>query len=172
MNLRKLLPKDADGMLSWMSDPTINKFFLIDENNINKKSIIEFIEKSQDVSSNLHLAITDSKDNYLGTISLKNINQKDRKAEYAISTCKEIHGTGISKSATIEILRIGFEELLLNKIYLNVLSNNERAVKFYEKCNFVFEGEFKEHYLVNGIYQDLKWYRILKSEFINNTNKY
>lgn len=165
MKLRKLQPKDADRMLSWMKDPDINKFFLMDKNNINKKSVLLFIEGSQIVKENLHLAITDEEDNYVGTVSLKDIDLENKKAEYAIATCKEIHGTGLAEDATNEILRIAFEELLLNKVYLNVLSENKRAIRFYEKNKFVFEGEFIEHYMIDNYYKNLKWYRILTQEY-------
>lgn len=170
MRVRALIKEDAPRILSWIKDPEINRFFLIDSNTANLDSILLFIEKSQSKSENLHLAVTDDNDYYLGTISLKNIDYEARNAEYAISLCRDAHGTGAARFATIEILRIAFDELDLNRVYLNVLSDNIKAIKFYEKSNFIFEGEFKEHLLVRGELRDLKWFRILKKEYKGNFN--
>ena len=62
-------------------------------------------------------------------------------------------------------MELGFEALGLHRIYLNVLSENLRANKFYQKCNFIYEGEFKEAILIRGEFKDLKWYRLLKKEY-------
>lgn len=165
MKTRKLMTKDVEGILNWMKDPEINRFFRMDADGASKETVLRFIEMSQEQVNNIHLAVTDDDDNYLGTVSLKNINRENQSAEYAISMCKLSHGTGASQFATEEILKLGFEVLGLHRIYLNVLSENYRANKFYQKCNFVYEGEFKEAILIRGEFKDLKWYRILKKEY-------
>ena len=43
---------------------------------------------------------SDQDDEYLGTISLKNIDLKNKNAEYAISTRKKARGTGANQQAT------------------------------------------------------------------------
>ncbi len=67
------------------------------------------------------------------------------------------------KDATEAIIDYGFKKLNLNKIYLNVLATNERAIKFYQKLGFGFEGTFKKHLFVDGEYVDLNWYCIFHS---------
>ena len=55
---------------------------------------------------------------------MKNIDLDNKKAEYAICVRKKAMGTGVAKEATLEILRIAFEEMGLNKVYLNVITEN------------------------------------------------
>ena len=165
MKIRPLMPKDVDGILSWMKDPEINRFFRMDAEGATKESVLNFVNASQNQENNIHLAVTDDDDNYLGTVSLKNIDKEEQSAEYAISMCKLSHRTGAAKFATEKILELGFEALGLHRIYLNVLSENLRANKFYQKCNFIYEGEFKEAILIRGEFKDLKWYRLLKKEY-------
>ena len=164
MLLRKLNEKDIPFMLEWMRDPDINKMFQFDASKMTEESSRKFINSSYtDVDK--HYAIIDEEDVYMGTVSLKNINNTNSSAEYAISLRKAAIGAGYAQFATTEILKIAFYELDLNKVYLNVISENIRANKFYEKFGLIYEGEFKEHFCIRGEYKDVKWYRILKSEF-------
>ncbi|MEG0395882.1 MAG: GNAT family protein [Oscillospiraceae bacterium] len=165
MKLRKLEEKDISRILTWMKDPQQNCFFQFDADTVSADSVEEFVKEAQNTQINLHLACVDDNDDYLGTISLKNIDHKNKNAEYAISFSKSAHGTGAAYFATKEILRIAFETLQLNKIYLNVLAYNTRAIRFYEKLGFVFEGEFRQHVFIHGNPENLKWYSCLKEDF-------
>lgn len=167
MNLRKLEIKDLDGILSWMNDPEIRSFFRFEGVATSPESVEEFIKKAQDSETNLHLAIVDDLDNYLGTVSLKSIDRQARNAEYAISTCPQAHGKGVAAFATREILKIAFKQLNLHRVYLNVLEENVRANRFYQKFGFVYEGQFRGHILIRGELKNLNWYSILAEEFEN-----
>lgn len=169
MKLRKLEEKDADGMLEWMHDPDIQKYFRFDMINSTREDVIGFIHRSHiDVveGESIHYAITDDLDEYLGTISLKDLDLMARNAEYAISLRKKAQGRGIAIEATNEILKRAFLEFEMERIYLNVLSENRRAIQLYEKCGFVYEGEFRKHLFLKGEYKTLKWYSMLKEEYI------
>ncbi len=109
-----------------------------------------------------HFAFIDNNE-YLGTISLKNISWKNKNAEYAIVTRKKAQGTGAARKATEEILKYAFQELELHKVYLNVLETNKKAQHFYEKCGFLYEGIAKEVVQINEKYYDLLWYGIIEN---------
>lgn len=169
--LRKLKIKDAPLMLEWMHDPEIQKCFQKDMINMSLQQAEDFCRNSvfqniPDEGRDIHYAIVNEQDEYLGTISLKDISLTNLSAEYAISTRKCVQGKGIAQTATELILQKGFNELKLHRIYLNVLSNNKRAIRFYEKCGFVYEGEFREHLQRQGNVLSLKWYSMLENEFV------
>lgn len=166
--LRKLKVADVPYMLEWMHDQDINCNFKMDFSSMRKADVIRFLtiaEETEKEGTGLHRAIIDEQDIYLGTISLKNIDSFSCNAEYAISLRKCAHGRGVALKATQDILKIAFEQLGLTRVYLNVLSENIRANKFYLKFGFQLEGEFRKHVLINGNYKNLKWYSILKEEF-------
>lgn len=164
--LRQLEEKDAPLMLEWMHDSEFQKCFkrnildtsLEDAISFCKRSIIPAKICNQD---SLHFAISDDSDEYLGTISLKNINLIEKTAEYAISTRAKTHGTGVAGQATYQILCKAFFEYGLNKVYLNVYPNNVRAAKFYEKCGFIAD----ETMCTDNTDADLKWYSMLEKDF-------
>lgn len=164
MNLRKLEYKDIPFMLEWMHDIDITRYLKNDFEKATEESQKKFVDNSFTKES-ANFAIVDDNDEYLGSISLKNIDYDDKKAEYAICLRRKSVGTNVASSATMAILKYAFEELCLNRVYLNVVSNNIRANKFYEKIGFVYEGEFKEAINIKGVLEDLRWYRMLKKEY-------
>lgn len=171
MKLRKLSLKDQDDILEWMKDPDINCFFRFDSESINQDTVVHFIKESHSNQENMHYAIANDEDEYLGTISLKNIDYKNGNAEYAVSLRQKAIGQGIASKATDTLLYIAFFELKLHKVYLNVVDNNARAIHFYEKYGFNFEGEFVEHLNIRSEYRNLRWYGILKDNFIKKCDE-
>lgn len=170
MHLRGLIEQDAPLMLEWMHDPDIQKGFKKKMVSLTENDALKFIRDSAIVEplktgDNLHLAIADEEDRYLGTISLKSIDIENGTAEYAIITRKEAHGTGIAHRATGLILKKAFFEMGLRRVFLSVYSNNVAAIKLYEKSGFKYEGEFREHFLIENNPVGWKWYGILKEEF-------
>lgn len=134
MKLRKLDQKDAQWMFEWMHDVSVVANMQAD---FAHKTIMDckaFISLSQNTSKNMHLAIVDEMDEYMGTVSLKNIEKKQ--AEFAIAIRKKAMGKGYSKYGMKEIIRIGMEELGLQKIYWYVSPDNKRAIRFYEKNGY------------------------------------
>lgn len=168
-HLRLLQEKDIPGMLEWMHDPEINRWFRFDASEMTEEKVKAFIAGSF-TEQNRHYAVTDGADEYLGTISLEDIDKKNRHALYAISMRSCAWGTGAAMEATAKLLKIAFFELELERVYLNVLSDNVRAKRFYEKAGFRHEGCFHHHLYLNGDWHDWDWYAVLKDEFYAGNN--
>lgn len=170
MQLRMPKEKDAEGILSWMHDPATREIFATDFSSFTLDKVLDFINNANN-DKNVNFVCADNDDNYLGTVSLKNIDYSAKNAEYAVSFCPCSHGTGAAAFATMEILKYAFETLGLERVYLNVLSDNLRANGFYKKMGFVFEGEFRNHIIINGRLKNLCWYSMLKDEFKHKEEK-
>lgn len=164
--LRALRMSDAEGMLEWMHDGKIASYFRTDMMERTIEDVHEFISNANENKDSLHYAICIDDGEYLGTISLKNIDLLNMQAEYAIVLRKGAQGKGIAYQATKQILDIAFKELNLQRVYLNVLADNKRAISTYTKCGFVFEGTFRQAIRILGKFRDLSWYSILKDDYI------
>ena len=134
MKLRKLELKDAPLMLEWMHDETVVKDMQADFSSKTLEDCNHFILSSKDTRKNLHLAIVDENDEYMGTVSLKNIEED--KAEFAITVRKNAMGKGYSLFGMREIIKIGLGDMNLSSIYWYVDKNNQRAIKFYDKNGY------------------------------------
>ena len=170
ISLRELKEEDASLMLEWMHDPEIQKGFKKNFLNASVDDAKKFIEKAKiptkiESGSDLHFAIVNEEDTYLGTVSLKRIDLENLSAEYAITTRKKIHGRGVASRATRLVLQKAFFEYGLHRVYLNVYADNADAIRLYKRCGFKFEGEFRDHIKRNDKYVNWKWFGILDSEF-------
>lgn len=176
--LRELKEKDAPLMLEWMHDDNVQKSFQKNMKDITISGAKKFCYDSKfpkKISSgqNMHFAIINEGDEYLGTISLKNFDLLNKMAEYAIVLRKKVYGKKIAKRATILLLKKAFYDYKLHKVYLNVLDDNISAIRLYKSCGFICEGKSRDHLLINGKYKTVIWYSILKKEFDElNTNFY
>lgn len=100
----------------------------------------------------------------VGTAFLRDINKWHNRAEFGIFIGEDAHrGRGIGQEATALVLKYGFEELELHRVFLRVLPQNERAICCYEKVGFVREG-----YLVGDVFVDGKYCDIVLMGIINN----
>lgn len=165
MQLRKLQSKDAPFIVEWMQDSKVNRFFRFNPKAVSLQTVLSFIESAQDTSLHMHLACVNDSDEYLGTISLKNIDTQNKTGEYAISFHPKSQGTGAARWATQEIIRKAFTECMLERVYLDVLEENSHAYHFYEKQGFVYEGTLRNHLIINGEHKSLRLYALLKSEW-------
>lgn len=168
IRLRGLQKQDANRMLEWMHDPEIQKNFQKDFLDKEMPDILYFIETASccpKEGGSVHFAVAGDEDEYLGTISLKNICLGERCAEYAVSLRKCAQGKGIGYEATKKLLQMAFGTFGLERVYLKVMADNEKAVRLYEKCGFVPDADFREQIYRNGKSCELKGYAIFREDF-------
>ena len=166
MRLRKLEIKDAPLMLEWMHDKSVVGDLRTDFSQKTIEDVVKFIELSWESNTNLHLAIVSDEDVYMGTVSLKYIEENS--AEFAIAVRSEAMRHGYSWFGMTEILKKAFYELNLESVYWCVSRSNKRAVRFYDKHNFneVLDMPSKVLARYQGI-ENLKWYSVLKGDEYN-----
>jgi RimJ/RimL family protein N-acetyltransferase len=63
------------------------------------------------------------------------------------------------------MLRHAFRNLNLHRVELSVLQTNDRAIRFYEKLGFNYEGKKRKARFKQGQYVDLLLYSMLESEY-------
>lgn len=134
IELRKLQMQDAEWMLEWMHDEDLVKNLQTEFLSKKISDCRHFIEKSLEDQYNIHLAIVNKDDLYLGTVSLKHIARGY--AEFGIAMRRMAIGQGIAIDAMMRILAYGFLEMKLYEIYWCVNKRNKRAERFYDKHGF------------------------------------
>ncbi len=166
MYLRKLELKDAPLMLAWMHDKSVTGNLRTDFASKTLEDAEGFIRWSWEDKKNVNLAVASDEDEYMGTVSLKHI--EDGSAEFAITVRAEAMGRGYSWFGMESIIEKAFDEYGLESVYWCVSRDNVRAVRFYDKHNFHEVVDIPQRVLdrYNGVH-NLKWYSVLKGDEFN-----
>ena len=102
----------------------------------------------------------------IGFSSLMDINWRDRNAEVGIIVGDATaRGKGYGTDAMLVLLNVAFNWYQLHRVYLHVLSDNDPAIRSYEKCGFVQEGSLREAVFVDGAYSDMLLMSILDRDY-------
>lgn len=150
-------------MLEWMHDDSVICGLRGNFKNKTLDDCITFINNSVNNEENIHFALVTDADEYMGTVSLKDIDRKEQNAEFAITVRKTAMGKGYSWYGMQEIIRKAFEEYGLFCVYWCVSAWNERAVKFYDKHGFCRTTDISMN--IRSRYQDMNdllWYEVRK----------
>jgi RimJ/RimL family protein N-acetyltransferase len=77
----------------------------------------------------------------------------------------ELWNQGLGRDVMETLLRFGFEQMNLHRIYLRVFADNKRAVHLYEVIGFQHEGCWRQAAFRHSRYHDLLWMSILRGEW-------
>ncbi len=99
----------------------------------------------------------------IGTVKLMLETEHERgKLGYWIG--KPYWGKGYATEAAEAVLRYGFDELKLNRIYANCFGGNPASGKILRKIGMVAEGCLAQHVKKWGKYIDLEIYGLLQKD--------
>jgi len=103
---------------------------------------------------------------FVGNCGLFGIDWQNRFAEIGIFIGEKGYwNQGFGTNAIRLILKHGFENLNLHRIWLRVFETNQRAIRSYEKAGFTQEGKFRQAQYLDGKYVDVMIMSMLKSEW-------
>lgn len=72
---------------------------------------------------------------------------------------------GFMSEAIVPIIEYGFEEMNLHRMEAFISPTNIASTKLIKKMKFTQEGKLREHYKVDGKYEDSLVYSLLKGEW-------
>ena len=163
---RPIETEDEPQLRKWINDPA-NWRTLHRRGPLNACREQEWIESLGASDKDIVFGIVvKENDRFVGTTSLNGIDPIAHKAEFGIcvgDTARQ--GMGYGTEAARLTVRYGFEVLNLNRIALSVFANNVRAIFAYQKAGFVPEGTLRQAAFVDGRYEDVHRFAILREEW-------
>ncbi|CCQ34716.1 putative acetyltransferase protein [Halorhabdus tiamatea SARL4B] len=129
-------------------------------NHSQEREWIESLGESDDV----HLLVC-AEDEPVGTVGLNGINDVWGTAELGYYLHPDAQGNGYARDAAERIVRYGFEDHRLAKVYANVYAGNDASQGVLESVGFKREGVFRDHAHVRGERVDVYRYGLLAEEF-------
>lgn len=156
---------DYEIFTEWMNDFDTTDYIGRSCFNITLENEKEYLEEN--TKGKMQFMIVRLEDDVaIGTISLENINNINRRATLGIFIGdKSGRNKGYGTEAIRLILDYGFNYLNLNNIKLDLMEFNERALACYKKCGFKEYGRRRKSNFINGKYYDTIEMDILADEF-------
>ena len=164
MIVRRLNKGDLSTRVEWMNNPLVYSSMHYDVPVCLEKTNMWY-EKNLFNDARVDL-VFEEEGQLLAMGGLTNIERGVNKAEMYIFVNPNLQRSGVGTKATKLLCKYGFEQMELNKIYLETNEDNLVARRVYEKCGFLLEGVHRAEYInKEGIYLSRLYMGILKSDF-------
>ncbi len=167
VRLRLPVREDVQKLLGLKDgDSTINFSFFEKEKISWDDEALYLFEKGMSETDCLWIVTEAASGEIIGTCGLHEIDFVMRSARIGVLLLNaHFHGRGFGSDTIKALLKYAFCELMLDKVYLNVLVTNIRAQALYRRLGFNSEGLLRGEYLLRG--QRLDMYRMswLKSDW-------
>lgn len=170
LRLRAAERDDLPRFVAWLNDPEVRQFLLINLplSLVQEERWFETMSKSPPAEHVLVIEIRDG-DGWkpVGNTSFMNIDWIDRLAEIGIFIGEKAYWSqGYGREVMRLMLKHGFENLNLNRIWLRVYEHNLRGIRAYEHAGFKHEGRLRQAVYKGGRYYDVLIMSVLRSEWM------
>ena len=160
LRLRPLAATDLRRCVKWFSDLQIIHF-------LGRNSPVTLAEEERwfrdyERRSDEQIFAIDVDEVHIGNIGLHKIDRSHRKAEVGIVIGEPTYWSrGYGTEAMRTVLRYAFGALGLNKVSLDVLEYNTRAIRTYERLGFHREGVHRE-----DVYKDGRFVHVIRMSIL------
>ena len=156
----------TDEYLNWVNDRTINSYIVASGFPINRDGAIEYYENSQPPNA-AYFAVCDiDSGTHIGNARLSLIDWINRVATYGrLLGHNDFRGKGYGSDALVQLLRYGFHQLGLNRIWSSAVEENLQSLGSNDKVGMAREGKIREYVYANGKFHDTIVLAMLRREF-------
>ena len=156
VTLRQLEERDIERLRVWRNDPNNSKYlrkigYITEE--MQQNWFKNYLTNGDEVA----FAIVETRfiREVVGSVSLYNFSEKKAEFGKILIGNKQAHGKQIGYKSTIAALKIAFDFLNLEEVFLECNNSNHPAIRVYEQAGFV----------LSEIVGDIRYYQITKQQF-------
>ncbi len=173
--LRRLRLEDAQDVFDYASNPEVARYVSFEQH----KSVDDAIAFLNMVVSSYEDTATKAwtwgivlKENgkLIGSCGIWGKPEHAR-AEIGYVIGQPYWGRGLVSEAVREVIRLGFDNLGLNRIEARCDPENIGSARVMEKSGMTYEGILREQTFIKGRYWDWKLYSILRREYYGQEDK-
>ncbi|UCC69230.1 MAG: GNAT family N-acetyltransferase [Armatimonadota bacterium] len=164
VRLRPITEADLPDYVEWLNDPEVTEFTQV-EGPCTLEGEREWFQRVTAPDSHTRNWAIEANGRHIGNCALM-LHESGEIAGFGIIIGDKTQwGKGYGTAALREVLRIGFEEMGLQRVHLTAFAGNTRGLRCYEKCGFQREGVRRRHYLKRGRWCDVVCMGILREEW-------
>lgn len=164
--LRSVEKRDVNIFYNYSTDKEIRKF---DGGNMilpSIESVMQHFDEIMNISRKT-LSIINEKGVLVGYLTYKEFEDTNNIYSIGITIGSQFWGRGYGQDSIKVLLEYLFMYRGAQRVELEVVDYNTRAINCYEKCGFIIEGKKRKRYFAQGQYHDTLIMGILKEEFDN-----
>jgi len=168
VQLRRVDPAmDTDDRYRWLSDLEGTRFLGMRPALVSKEQVRKYLEKCSASTDDLvEFGICTLDGRHIGGCCLRELHKTAHSAEIGILIGEpEFRGKGYGTDVMRLLVKIGFEQFNLNRIWLHVDESNIAGIRAYEKAGFTKEGLLRQSGYAHGSYYSSYSMSILREEY-------
>lgn len=154
-------------VLKWRNSPRVSKEMYTDRKITWGEHVNWF--KSCQTSKEVKNFLFYLEQEAIGVVSITDIDMKNKRCSWGIYIGEENAPKGSGTKMGYFALQYVFNDLKLQKIWVEVLANNAVSLNFHKKLGFHVEGIFRRHILKSGRYEDVVRLALFKEKFIDRS---
>ena len=164
IDLRDLVVEDAERLHAWRREPEVNRW-MSDTPPASLEAQQLWVEAMIADPDRRGWIITHNT-RPTGFLMLSGLTDCNRRAEWGwYIGDPDARGRGVGRAAQALGLDKAFEEFGLEKVWAEVLADNDAALKAQTACGFRREGYLRSHALKDGVFRDVVLLAILAGEW-------
>ncbi len=168
--LRPFVDDDLEALFAIQSLPEVAEFLYWDPRTrpqvAQQLERLKSMRRIDDSSDSVRLAaVRRDTGKLVGDYSLRLHSREHAQGEIGYITHPAHQGHGFATEGSIPLLRLGFEQLGLHRIFANCDGRNAASARVMERLGMRREAHFRENELVKGTWTDELIYAMLASEW-------
>ncbi|TCC43952.1 N-acetyltransferase [Kribbella capetownensis] len=170
LTLRRYRDTDYDDLLKLQSNPDVTRFLLYDPKTPEqvKESLagrLADVPMDTDGQALTVAVILRETGQHVGEVSLFVQNAEHRGGEIGFVFHPEFHGHGFAAEASIELLRIGFEDYAMHRIIGRLDATNTGSASLLKRLGMRHEATFVKNEFLKGRWTDEAVFAMLAEEW-------
>lgn len=167
--LREYVQADWEQLQAYCADPEVTRYLTWGPNTPEqtKAFIVRAMEwRNEAPRMTFELAVVlKATGKLVGGIGLRIKSQVRKEADLGYCYSKDVWGQGIGTEAARALLKFGFEQLGLHRIYATCDTANQGSAGIMRKNGMTREAHFRQDQLIKGVWRDTWLYAILEDEW-------
>lgn len=167
VRVRPAVIGDLDAIMTWINDPEVVATIANIRSPVSRAEEEAWLRRTLESPNDRLYSIEDGATGaYVGQGGIHGIYWPARNGRLALIVKKEFQGRGYGKSASRELLKKGFDELKLHKLWCIVREDNPKTVTLYrDRIGFRQEGRLLDEYAIGGRYHTMLRLAMLEDEY-------
>lgn len=169
--LKKITKDNVFDMNEYASLESVTEFLLWPPhlNLYETRGYIDYLQKQYKKGNyaDWGLNIKDS-GKFIGTCGFSGVDYENNSAELGYVLSPVYQGKGYMKEAVKAVLELAFYTIGIERIFLRIIEQNTKSLRFAESIGFLREGTGRNSLLHRGEYKNIVYYSMLREEFGQN----